>query len=262
MLKKLNNGQRKSLLILFLLAVGLFAAFYGAKSVQDRRSKAAGTYEVGMKIVPNGGSYNIGTNVKLQVKINKIASRTITVSGIQAVMTIGDKFIVNGATCMTPFNGLPFVRVDGQTVTVFCAISTSAAPVMLTGTDLTVAQLDLNVDPFATDGTTQITFNSTRITEVGVAGQAPDVSTAGSLATYTIIATPPCPRDRQGNLDCSLDGCIDTADFELFRQDFGKTTAELAVQQGNATPDLIVDNAGMIDTADYEIFRSNFGTCQ
>lgn len=262
MLKKINNGQRKSLLILILLVAGLLAAFYGAKSVQDRRSKAAGTYEVGMKVVPNSGSYNVGVNLKPQIKVNKIASRTIRISGIQAVLTIGDKFVLNGATCMTPFNGLPFVKIDGQTVTIFCAISTAAAPVNLTATDMGVAQLDLNVDPFATDGTTSITFNSTRITEVGVAGQAPDVSTAGSLATYTIISTPPCPRDKQGNLDCSLDGCIDTADFELFRQDFGKSVSELAVQPGNATPDLVVDNAGMIDTADYEIFRSNFGTCQ
>jgi len=70
-----------------------------------------------------------------------------------------------------------------------------------------------------------------------------------------------CPRGSLGNLDCSPDGCIDTADFELFRQDFGKSATELNIPSNHHTPDLWVDNNNQIDTADYEIFRANFGTC-
>ena len=71
-----------------------------------------------------------------------------------------------------------------------------------------------------------------------------------------------CTRGELGNLDCSTDGCIDTADFELFNQDFGKTTSELNTPSGNFSPDLVSDAGNMIDTADYEILRSNFGSCQ
>ena len=127
---------------------------------------------------------------------------------------------------------------------------------------MAVATIDLNVDSNASDGTSQITFNSTRVTEAGIAGQAPDVSTAGSLSEYTIVSAPACPRGELGNLDCSIDRCIDTADFELFRQSYGANVADISVPQGQSTPDLVVDSANMIDTADYEILRSNFGSCQ
>lgn len=84
------------------------------------------------------------------------------------------------------------------------------------------------------------------------------------LPTLTPTATPTpfvCIRGANGNLDCSLDGCIDTADFELFRQSFGKTTVELNISPTHHTPDLIVDSNNLVDTADYEILRANFGTC-
>jgi len=71
-----------------------------------------------------------------------------------------------------------------------------------------------------------------------------------------------CPRGSLGNLNCSADGCIDTADYEIFRQAFGKTQAEIIVPSGQASPDLVQDNNNIIDTADYEIIRANFGSCQ
>lgn len=75
-------------------------------------------------------------------------------------------------------------------------------------------------------------------------------------------STAVCSRGEMGNLNCSIDGCVDTADFELFNQDFGKTIAELNIVSGNRTPDLVTDVNNMIDTADYEILRANFGSCQ
>ena len=257
-----NTDQKKRLMLVAALAVTLPAVVAGAQLIKQMRSQAAGSYEVGLKVFPVSGSFHLGDNVKLQLKMNKIASRPITVSGAQAVLTVGDKFRINNATCLPPFNGLPFIRINAPEVTIFCAVSTSASPVNLTTTELAWATLDLTVEDFASDGPTQVTFNSTRVTEAGVPGQAPDVSTAGSLSTYTIIATPPCPRGEVGNLDCSTDSCIDTLDFELFRQAYGLTLAEINVPLGQATPDMVVDALDQIDTADYEIFRANFGTCQ
>jgi len=70
-----------------------------------------------------------------------------------------------------------------------------------------------------------------------------------------------CPAGDKGNLDCNIDGCIDTADYELFRQVFGSDVGSINVPSGQHTPDLVQDSANMIDTADYEILRSNFGSC-
>ncbi len=92
------------------------------------------------------------------------------------------------------------------------------------------------------------------------------------ITTPTLTLTPTssptpilCLRGNLGNLDCSNDGCIDTTDYELFRQYFGFTVTALpSIPSGQLmhTPDLIVDNSNAIDTSDYEIIRSNFGTCQ
>ena len=71
-----------------------------------------------------------------------------------------------------------------------------------------------------------------------------------------------CNRGDLGNLDCSIDGCVDTADFEIFRQAFGLDVGSIVVPPGQHTPDLSLDFSSVIDTADYEVFRSNFGTCQ
>jgi len=237
-------------------------AALGAQLIRNYRSLATGSYEVGVKVVPATGSYYLGDSINVQVKINRISARAIKVSGVQAVITVGDKLQINNVSCLAPFNGLPFININGQQVTIFCAIATSTTPVTLSTGDVAIATLSLTVDPYATDGTTQITFNSTRVTEAGIPGQAPDVSNAGSLATYTIIATPPCPRGDVGNLDCSVDGCIDTVDFELFRQSFGQDAGSLYIPDGQATPDMVVDAFNVVDTADYEILRGNFGTCQ
>ena len=71
-----------------------------------------------------------------------------------------------------------------------------------------------------------------------------------------------CIRGNLGNLNCSVDGCIDSADFELFRQTFGQEVSGITALAGQYTSDLAVDSANLINTTDYEILRSNFGTCQ
>lgn len=68
-----------------------------------------------------------------------------------------------------------------------------------------------------------------------------------------------CVRGLKGNLDCSGEGMVDTADFELFRQVFGKPIGSVSVGNNMFSPDIFVDANDQIDTADFEIFRSNFG---
>ncbi|MBI4137341.1 hypothetical protein HY469_04730, partial [Candidatus Roizmanbacteria bacterium] len=67
--------------------------------------------------------------------------------------------------------------------------------------------------------------------------------------THTPTPTPiPCPGGYLGNLDCSLDSCIDTGDFELFRQAFGQSVSSLTIPLGQHTPDLLLDSSSVIDT--------------
>lgn len=87
------------------------------------------------------------------------------------------------------------------------------------------------------------------------------VTTTPSVTPTRTPTTTRCIRGPRGNLDCSLDGCIDTADFELFRQAFGLPVSQINISSGHYTPDLIQDAGNLIDTADYEILRSNFGSC-
>ena len=94
--------------------------------------------------------------------------------------------------------------------------------------------------------------------------RSPNVTSTPIPPSPTDGTTPPpgnCPAGDKGNLDCNIDGCIDTADYELFRQNFGSAVGSITVPAGQHTPDLVPDSANMIDTADYEILRANFGSC-
>ena len=85
------------------------------------------------------------------------------------------------------------------------------------------------------------------------------------IPTATRTPTPtsfPCSAGAQGNLDSSLNACIDTGDFELFRQAFGKQVSSLNTPAGQHTPNLLQDSSLIIDTGDYGVFSLNFGICQ
>ncbi|KKS95429.1 MAG: hypothetical protein UV73_C0018G0042, partial [Candidatus Gottesmanbacteria bacterium GW2011_GWA2_43_14] len=119
--------------------------------------------------------------------------------------------------------------------------------------------------------TAQVTIDSSDLQIVTGAGNALTMAvtplnltlnSSGVTVTGEPSITPiNCPAGPRGNLDCSLDACIDTADFELFRQAYGMVSGEVVVPDGQYSPDLIQDQSNMIDTADYEILRSNFGSC-
>lgn len=70
----------------------------------------------------------------------------------------------------------------------------------------------------------------------------------------SVCQTPPisCPRGNMGNLNCDSQGCINNEDLTIFRTYFGKP---------GAVGNFFNDVSTIIDTADYEILRQNFGTC-
>ncbi|OGG02134.1 hypothetical protein A2W14_02725 [Candidatus Gottesmanbacteria bacterium RBG_16_37_8] len=260
MLKNLLSDQKKKIKLIIVLLLFLPVLIYATKLVQNMQKQAAGSNEVDVKFNPSTASYSKGDNISLKMVVQKTSQRSISISGVQAVFNVGNEMNVNNVSCLSPFTGLPFVRINSQQVTVFCAIGPGASPVALTSQEISFALVNITVKPDAMEGTTYINFEATRVTETG--SQATDVSTGGITGQYTIVMVARCPRGELGNLDCSADGCIDTADFELFRQAFGKGVNEITVPDGQSTPDLVVDAFNSIDTADYEILRSNFGSCQ
>ncbi|OGG02135.1 hypothetical protein A2W14_02730 [Candidatus Gottesmanbacteria bacterium RBG_16_37_8] len=176
----------KKLILVILLALVLPLLVLAARQIQDTRKRAAGSNEVGMRFSPASGTFTAGEQVRVKVVMHKLATRTINVSGVQAVLNVSDKFNIDSVQCEAPFNALPFVRINGQSVTLMCAIASVANPVAVTSADLPFASLNLTVADAAVDGPAPIAFSSTRATEAGIAGQAPDVSTAGTTGDYNI----------------------------------------------------------------------------
>ncbi|KKS95888.1 MAG: hypothetical protein UV73_C0013G0033 [Candidatus Gottesmanbacteria bacterium GW2011_GWA2_43_14] len=187
--KTLDRKVFLKLLLLSAVVIILPLAVYLALNRQELRERAAGSNEVDIKFTPSSGTRPLGASFEIAATVNKLAQRSISVSGVQMTVTAADQFALNSATCQAPFNGLPFVSINGQSMTVMCAISAGATPVALTGTNLTFAKVNLTVKPEAAVGEAGLTFTSTRVTEAGISGQAPDVSTAGGNALYTLIDT-------------------------------------------------------------------------
>lgn len=76
----------------------------------------------------------------------------------------------------------------------------------------------------------------------------------------TCTAQTNCPRGNLGNLNCSLDGCINSLDLAIFIPAFGISTPQ-SIPQNQASPDLFEDNVSIVDSADFEILRQHYNTC-
>ena len=183
----ISSLPRNKLIALFIV-LGLLAVLpmviYLAMTRQDLRNRAAGSDEVGIRFSPTNIYKIEGETFDVSVNAYKIAERIIKASGAQVKLSVDDSFSINSAQCTAPFDGVPFTRIDGQTVTVICAISPASDPVDLTADDLPFAAINLTLNTPSHEGPLEIILESTRITEAGVAGQAPDVSTAGEDATF------------------------------------------------------------------------------
>lgn len=69
-----------------------------------------------------------------------------------------------------------------------------------------------------------------------------------------------CPGGEYGNLDCDPSGYVGTADYQLFRYNFGQYLSDLIRYSGQYNPDLNRDGLNRVDTGDFEILRTHFGT--
>ena len=108
---------------MLLLALILPIIIIGVRQIQDIRNRAAGTNEVVMDLSPSSGTLTPGQQVKVKVNLTGVG-RNINISGAQATLSIDAKFTINSVVCLAPFNGLPYTRIQGTTITLMCAIGT------------------------------------------------------------------------------------------------------------------------------------------
>ncbi|MBI2616559.1 hypothetical protein HYW55_00295 [Candidatus Gottesmanbacteria bacterium] len=183
-----KDKNLKQIIIVALLAMGLLIGLILVRQQQDLRKQATGSGEVNLTLNPSTGSYTPSQSFQAKIKLHKTATRGINISGAEAVLTIPQQLTVSSASCLSPFNGTPFVTQSATSVTLLCAISAGTSPVSLS-TDIEFASISYMVKSGIQLGTATVSFTSTRVTEAGIPGQAPDVSTSGQSASYTISTT-------------------------------------------------------------------------
>lgn len=82
-----------------------------------------------------------------------------------------------------------------------------------------------------------------------------------TLPPPTNTPSPSCPSANKGNLNCDPQGCVNNEDFNLFRNNYFGKVIPTSIPQNQSTPNLYPDNNTIIDTADYEILRQNYNKC-
>jgi hypothetical protein len=186
--KNLSIKQNILLILSLVILLSLPIAIIISNQAQDIKNFAQGTNEVDLRFTPVSLDIQKGSNVVSDIKIFKTATRNITSSGAQAILNLNSAFSNISASCVAPFNGMPFVRVNGNQVTVLCGIAFSANPVSLNANGTSFARVSFTVNTNASLGAAPVVFTQTRVTEAGVVGQSPDVSTAGITANFNIVA--------------------------------------------------------------------------
>ncbi|MBM3283022.1 hypothetical protein FJY90_02090 [Candidatus Gottesmanbacteria bacterium] len=187
----LTTKQKVNLIILLGIVIALPIGVYLVGQQQELRKRAEGTREVDLRFDPPSGEKHRGDTFSTIIKIFKTTDRSIKASGIQAVINVSNKINIGSIVCQPPFDALPFIRINGQSVTMMCSIAIGVNPPELTSMGQAFTLLNFTVKNDAEEGDAPITFTSTRVTEAGISGQAPDVSTGGQPASFTVVALIP-----------------------------------------------------------------------
>lgn len=213
------------------------------------------------EIIFSPASVNVPPATKVSVMVNagnKEAAFTRVVFNFDpAKIKLTSEITINSnMSTVVEKTPLSAANTSGKIIIVAALSPTDTAP---TGS-FELASFNIDANTSVSDAADTLIFDRNDSQVVDKSG--PQLLVNYYDATVSVNGPSACVRGEMGNLNCSIDGCVDTADFELFNQDFGKTTAELNIVSGSHTPDLVTDANNMIDTADYEILRANFGSCQ
>lgn len=201
-----QNNQKIGIVTLLLVIIGILAVVSSTQKSQDIRNRAVGTGEVDIRFDPSSGTYSPGQSFDVYLKLYATAGN-ISVSGAEATVNVSDQFTINSYSCTTPFDKLTYAIPNGQNITFRCAVGlpdpppNNYSPVVVTSAGQSFAKINLTVKSSAQPGTTMLlSFPiisqgkvDTRVTRAGLSGQAPDVSTSGQNASFTIPTLTPIP---------------------------------------------------------------------
>lgn len=252
---ELTKKQIITLLILLGLLFILPLILFLVKQRQEIRKRAAGTDEVNLFLNPSSGDKYQGETFSVNIELLKIVEREIVISGAEAVLDVDEKLIINSVSCGSSFDGLRIERIGDQKITLMCTINIATDPISLETEPILLGTISFSVKPDASLGDALVIFTDTRVTQAGIPGQAPDVSTSGEQATYTIVPassptvtptatpvvtltptpsvsltatptpSPNCPKEAKAG-DYNCDGEVNLQDFEAWQNDYleGETT--------------------------------------
>lgn len=280
MQKKAMSSFIKQTIPLFALFVGLVVGLAAIKMNTESRKRAANT-SVTLSLLPSSGNIMLGsTNQYDLIATFTGGSSTETLDYFRTQIEFNTLYLELPASDYidTTTSGFDQIfRVDGPQAAngngkIIIELGSKLHPGPSTSTAVTIAKIHFR-GKMLTPGTgtqpltltqtaTQIVNNQSIPLGLNIQSGSYRVIN-GNGATPSPTGLPPgCERGEKGNLDCDVDGCIDTSDFELFRQGYGHRKADLNIPPEHHTPDLIDDSDGYVDTADYNILYQNFGTCK
>lgn len=153
-----------------------------------------GTNEADVYFDPGTGIKQPGDSFEVKAMIRKTAgvNRTIRVSGAEIAFQSGKGLVINKdrSICLAPYNGLPFIKIEGNKAVFMCAAGLGTAIPELTSEGFPFASISLTMKTDALSGQVAgkltVEKNSTRVTESGEEGKAKNVAAQGTDASFEI----------------------------------------------------------------------------
>lgn len=276
----MSKPVSKNLAVIVILFTILIAGIVAAVSLnqQPRKDLKAATTSYSLLLYPTSQTMAVGESKTFELRAvftNPQSGERLDYSrtelsfsnaNLEAPASVYIDTSVSGFEKIFRVDGPTQINASGKIVIELGAKTPGTGP--STGAPLTLARIILKGKAVTsssmpiTIGTSQMVNNqSVSLPIASVQGSTYQVTASSLSPTAGPTTAGSCVRGALGNLDCSTDGCIDTSDFELFRQGYGHLASSLSVPSNHHTPDLIVDSTGYVDTADYNILFQNFGTC-
>ncbi|OGG23451.1 hypothetical protein A3E42_00190 [Candidatus Gottesmanbacteria bacterium RIFCSPHIGHO2_12_FULL_40_13] len=186
----LKTKYRRLLLIIAIFVV-LFLFLLKLNSTKKREIDKIeeGSREVAVQLNPREGEKVIGESFEVMISLSKRTDRDIKISGAQAELLASDGLKFDSAECLEPFNGLPYVKINGRIITLVCSISIDSEAVIISDDDINFGRVNLTAAGGGKASQESLSFNRVRVTESGIEGKAPDLSLLGGKALFVINNT-------------------------------------------------------------------------
>lgn len=247
--KLLDRKQLFTLLIIAGMIAGLPLLIFLSKNRQKIRSRATGTGEITVSLIPSSSLLQKSSSLTVTVDLTNIRStvKTINVAGVD-LRYDPNFFTISNLSCGNILSAAAKNEIAANAVYLTCFIPGGTSAFSLdSGATITLGSFDLSPQKNAAPNTaSRVNFLRTNIPDTLTGMDASDGGTGGE---YTIVFSSHCSRKTQGDANC--DDLVDLVDFELWRREF---TGTVATNRANFNP--ATDN--VVDLADFELWRRTY----